>query len=288
MKRRILTMLLAAMVMVAASGCGSQKASTETAEQSEVSEEASEAAEEEAADEDSGDEGAKEEGTKTFESSDGWSVSYDSSLIACNEMDGGAGFVYTGESAGTNMYIITYVPDKQPEEALTAATEDTWSDQEDVIRSEGYFNNNKDIWSFTRKLTAPEGGSELRDEFTAFEYNGGVMLIEEILHISDDEEIDNTMFDALESIPASMQFKDFKPQSEYSYVPGTYKGEGEEGTVVLNDDHTGVLKFQDDIDVIWESTKLVVTSGDYEYEYTIEGDNLLVNYDDTWLTFVRK
>ena len=75
---------------------------------------------------------------------------------------------------------------------------------------------------------------------------------------------------------------------QQGYLELYQKADGEEGTVVLNEDHTGVLKFQDDLDVIWQSTKMIVTSGDYEYEYTIEGDNLMLDYDGTWLTFIKQ
>ena len=74
----------------------------------------------------------------------------------------------------------------------------------------------------------------------------------------------------------------------YDYVPGTYAAENTDGAIgeiVLNEDHTGVMKMQDDVDILWGSNELMAADGSFSYEYTIEGDSLMVNYDGQWLTF---
>jgi len=114
-----------------------------------------------------------------------------------------AQFVYTGESAGTNMVIISYIPGKQPEEALYDLTSE-WEDQEAINRREGFF-------------------------------------------------------------------------------PGTYASDNEK--LVLNDDHNGVLSIQDDVDIIWGSNYTMATDGSFKYDFSIEGDNLYLNYDGKWLEF---
>ena len=84
----------------------------------------------------------------------------------------------------------------------------------------------------------------------------------------------------------------------YDYVPGTYtmqmydeldgQAVSAEYSVTLNEDHTGVVSMQDDVDVIWGSYELTVASGNGSYEYNIEGDNLMLNLDGVWTTFERK
>ncbi len=77
-------------------------------------------------------------GMKEYKSKDGWTVSYDKKMFSVNEGNGSVDFVYTGESAGTNMVEISYIPDKQPEEALAEIT-DTWGEDADISRIEGFF-----------------------------------------------------------------------------------------------------------------------------------------------------
>ena len=75
----------------------------------------------------------------------------------------------------------------------------------------------------------------------------------------------------------------------YNYIPGTYSAEqdGAVYSVVLNEDHSGELQFQDSIAIYWSSTELIAIDGSFQYEYAIEGDTLLLNYDGTWLSFDR-
>ncbi|MDR9829640.1 hypothetical protein RCJ22_29045, partial [Vibrio sp. FNV 38] len=61
-----------------------------------------------------------EAGIEKYESSDGWSVSYDSACIELIE-DDAVYFKYTGEAEGTNQIAVMYYPDKMPDEVLTAA-----------------------------------------------------------------------------------------------------------------------------------------------------------------------
>ncbi|MBR4718828.1 MAG: hypothetical protein IKP31_01155, partial [Lachnospiraceae bacterium] len=110
------------------------------------------------------------------------------------------------------------------------------------------------------------------------------------------DEIDIPVSDALSAIIDSITYDDFEPQTMYEYYPGVYKMsdteeiEGEEVTyeysVTLNEDHSGVISMQDDIYVMWGSTMLI--QADNSYEYTIEGDNLMLNMDGNWMTFTKE
>ena len=63
--------------------------------------------------------------------------------------------------------------------------------------------------------------------------------------------------------------------------------------VQLNEDHTGVIHMQDDVQVIWYSREGVVLSaetGKQIYEYNVEGDNLYLreSEEDDFMEFVRE
>lgn len=234
-------------------------------------------------------------GMKEYKSKDGWTVSYDKKMFSVNEGNGSVDFVYTGESAGTNMVEISYIPDKQPEEALAEIT-DTWGEDADISRIEGFFPGTTDKWGYWRTLDTPNEGSGLGETLIAGEYNGGVLLFEIVSHDSADD--DTTVSDELSGIIDSITYENFGPQTMYDYIPGTYtmqmndeldgQAVSAEYSVTLNDDHTGKVRMQDDIDVIWGSYELIYASGDGSYEYDIEGDNLMLNLDGVWITFERK
>lgn len=232
---------------------------------------------------------------KEYKSSNGWSVKYDPSVITVNEAENMTAFVYTGESAGTNMVTISYIADKQPEEALSELT-DGWGDPENIDRSEGYFPGTNDKWGCWRTLITNGEGSGLGENVFAGEYNGGVLMFEFTTHKAENDETDIPVSDALSAIVDSITYDDFEPQTMYEYYPGVYKMteteeiEGEEVSyeysVTLNEDHSGVISLQDDLYVMWGSNILI--QADNSYEYTIEGDNLMLNMDGNWLTFTKE
>ena len=102
-----------------------------------------------------------------------------------------------------------------------------------------------------------------------------------------DEAADLKVSDALASVVDSFELKDQQPQTYSAYVPGKYVAEvtdeidGKEFTVEyyvqFNEDHTGVVSMQDDMNVIWYSREgkvLNAETGEQVYEYTVEGDSL--------------
>ena len=231
----------------------------------------------------------------SYVSEDGWTMRYDPELVTVNEGDGFTDFVYTGESAGTNMVTVSCLEGKQPEEALYELTE-SWSDEEDIQRSEGFFPGTTDKWSFWRILRTGEEGSGLTRAAIAAEYNGGVLMYDITAHISGDDAIDMRVSDTLSEMINSVTFKNFGPQTMYDYVPGVYtyideRGEDETPVVrflTLNGDHTGTLSLEEDIPVLWGSTELIAQDGSSRLEYTVEGENLYLDRDGEWTEYTKQ
>ena len=230
-----------------------------------------------------------------YKSSWGWSVKYDPSVITVNEADYMTSFVYTGESAGTNMMAITNIPERQEDEVLSELIKNM-EDPDSIVKSESYFPGTNDKWGCWISPKDNGTGSGLAEDIFTGEYNGGVMMIEFITHKSGDEEADMAVSDALSGIIDSIGYDDFEPQTMYAAYPGVYKMteteeiEGEEVSyeysVTLNEDHSGVISMQDDINVMWGSNVLI--QADNSYDYTLDGDNLILDLDGNSLTFTRE
>lgn len=230
----------------------------------------------------------KVEQTGTYQSKDGWTVVYDPSVIEASRIgDHVAQFVYTEDSAGTNMVTISYIEKKQPEEVLAECTESWSEDPETIERSEGIFPGTTDQWGYWRNLVVEKEGSGLSQSAIAGQYNGGVLLFEITAHTSGNDDVDLPVSDALAAIIDSITYEDFEQQTMYDYIPGTYIADEPQDieSVQLNKDHTGALQGSVNIDVRWGSTELMTDTG--SYEYTIEGDGLFINMDDNWISFTK-
>jgi hypothetical protein len=229
-----------------------------------------------------------------FISSDGWRVVYNAKDIESMEVDDHAAqFVYVGESAGTNMVEIRYIKDKQPEEVLYDLTSTWTNDQEDVKRSEGIFPGTDDKWGYWRELPASKDGSRLGQTAIAGEYNGGVLLFTVTSHMSGDDETDMAVSDAISGVIDSIEYMDgFKDQTMYSYFPGTYKADKDNKaykSVVLKKDHTGVITDAKGkkTNIMWGSIELTDTDNNKDYEYTIEGESLMMKVGNDWVSFTK-
>lgn len=229
---------------------------------------------------------------KVYESSDGWKVTYDASEIKCEEKDGTASFIYNGDSAGRNEIDFIYVPDKMPDAALYERTASF--DQEKVIRSEGFFTGGN--WSFTRSLHAEDSADGLGRDIIGVEHNGGTLIIDCIYTKDADENRAIYVSDKLAEVTDTFEFTRHDPQTQYSYVPGTYAREVEqeiEGNVIhvkekiiLNDDHTGTISFQDDVPITWTSYRII--SDSEEFEYSVEDTMLYLCVGEYWLQFDKE
>ena len=284
-KKLLMTMgLVAALIVTGCAANGASNAQTESAQEAETVQ--AEAARETEAEQEA------EAGIEKYESSDGWSVSYDSSYFELIE-DDAVYFKYTGEAEGTNQISVMYYPDKMPDEVLTAAiSKDTDGEIPEHTRREGYFAGRTDVWSMIDSMDSvifPDA----TDDFIGVERNGGTLLIQITTTKQADDETGMQVSDALASVVDSFELNDQQPQTYSQYVPGKYVTtfedgiEGEESTeyyVQFNEDHTGLIHMQDDISVIWYSRDGVVLNadtGEQIYEYNVEGDSLyLTDYAD--------
>lgn len=228
-----------------------------------------------------------------YDSDDGWSITYNPNEMRLNEQDDSVDFVYLGESSGTDMVSISYVADKMPQEVLYEKTQDI--DPSLVTRDEGIFGSTE-AWAFTYSVSATEG-SGLSEQFSGIEHNGGTLLIDILTHGEVDEARGEAVSDAIATLVDTLVFTNHQPQEQFAYVLGTYyqdytdEIEGQtvnvRYSIELNEDHTGIMHIQDDINIIWTSNQLVAEG--FSYEYTIEGDSLLVNFGEgtVWESFEK-
>lgn len=229
----------------------------------------------------------------TYSSTNGWEITYTPGIMDMSEKDGTVNFTYTGKkNAAAGGVTIAYAADKMPQEVLYEKIADV--DDSRVTRGEGTFGSTG-VWGFTY-VVAPEKDGGIYEQFTGMEHNGGTLLLSMSTQDGDEEQM-LPVSDAIEAVVNTLVFTDHEPQQQFSYVPGTYSRistdeiEGEKvtvtDTIVLNDDHTGVLSLQDDIDITWTSIQLI--GPDFCHEYTIEGDMLLVDLSDdgNWMSFEK-
>lgn len=245
------------------------------------------------------DEEAVEAGIITYESTDGWKISYDTEKFFLNDTlgNGEICFNYIGECSGTTAIIISYFPGKMPDEVLYDKTADI--DDSRITRGEAAFG--KDMyWSHYRHIAPvnedPEKGDVIYEGFTAIEHNGGSVLIDSIDHLETDDEQYSAILNSVSELLNTFELVDHEPQTEYAYIPGEYvheyteEIEGEvvniKDTVILNEDHSCEVSFQDTISGEWTGTKLIMNNGE-EIEYTVEGDELYLNQPFGWVAFKR-
>lgn len=265
--------MIAALGMTAAllmTGCGGQ--STAGAQPEAAQEAASGETEEETG------------GIAAYESDEGWSCFYDSDVIEVSQ-DDGVCFNYIGEAEGTNQINVKYYADEMPDEVLynAMAGEDGLPDH---TRSEDYFAGRTDVWSIRTSMESKEYPNATED-FIAVERNDGTLLIRIVVTDQKDEATGISVSDALAEVIDSFELEDQQPQTYSQYVPGKYVASAEDGIegeetgteyyVELNDDHTGLIHMQDDVDIIWYSREgeiLSAETGEQIYEYTVEGDSL--------------
>ena len=221
----------------------------------------------------------------TYMSADGFQIRYNALTVESRDIDEHtAEFVYLGEPTGANKVTVRWIAEKQPEEALYETVE-AWGGQEKIQRSEGLFPGTDDKWGYWRTLEE----DKLVKSAIAGEYNGGVLMFEIESLLTGDEAADMTVSDTLAELIDSITYFDFGPQTMYSYIPGVYESADETGAklqVILNEDHTGTLCFEDPVEFLWGSTTL--TAPGVSYSYTVEGENLYVEMDGDWVEFAKK
>ena len=233
----------------------------------------------------------------TFEAKEGWKLSYDTEKFSRNDDlgDGKICFNYIGECSGTTAVLVSYIPEKLPDEVLYEKTADI--DDSRITRGESYFGRDM-YWAHFRHIKPenedPNVGDVVYEGFTAIEHNGGTVLIDSIEHEETNDKQYSDIENAMSELINSFELIDHKPQTEYAYIPGHYmrsyveefEGENVEITesVDLKDDHTCEVTFQDTILGEWTGTKLILSNYE-ELEFSVEGDSLFLNMNGEWVEF---
>lgn len=141
---------------------------------------------------------------EVYEDANGWKVKYNSELFEVNHSDNIVTFVYTGESAGTNMITATYDVDMKAKEAVDKVA-DSW-ESDNVTKTEGVFPGTEDVDAYYAVLPPSEEGSGLYETVIARDYMDGYLMFELTGHNSGDEALDMEVSDALAMIIDSIQF----------------------------------------------------------------------------------
>ena len=209
-----------------------------------------------------------------FVSRDGWFVTY--SPKEYDAWDVGDGVLFERSDnyfAGPAALAVCYYPGKMPKEVLY---EKAGYDQEAYANvKEGYFDGvRQDMWSFTAKV---DNDTE-RATHVVTEFNGGTLLVSLFLESLDVNYDEDHVEEAFQEFLHAIDFEDFQPQTQFSFVPGEYQAKDGDGkNVTLYDNHTGVM----DLDgkqqsFTWTSTDFVFDD-DEKFMYTIEGEYLYVD-----------
>ena len=146
---------------------------------------------------------------ESFKSKDGWSVTYDSTYIDCQDntdSDGEVTFNYTGEAGGSNLMIISYNRDKAPKDVLKEI-EDAQDKDTKVSVNEGNLNGDKSMPATWVDLKYAEKGSGLEENYILVEHEKGTLVLHFMGHKSGDEETDILVSDEFALIVDSLEFK---------------------------------------------------------------------------------
>ncbi len=235
----------------------------------------------------------------TFESEDGWTVKYDPQVIKVEDNTDPAdeiSFIYTGNEDAKSFLTITYLKDMMPDQVIEELKAANGSDVE-VNATGGTFPGTTDKWGYWVDYTSEEEDEGATTTTILGEYNGGTLEYIFTYQQTGDDEKDMAASDALAMVIDSVEYDDFQPQTMFEGVPGKYvheyteEIEGEEGTyedvIELSEDHTGVMSFQDDINIVWDEESIMAEDGSFSYSYTIDGDVLTLDYDGTEMEFTK-
>ncbi len=234
-------------------------------------------------------------GDTVYSNINGWSVAYDDSLFDVAENGDDVSFEYKNGNETATVNIRNEV-NVQPEELLTNVTEN-WGHNDNINKNEGFFPGTTDKWGYWRTLTGDHTGEGCNRTAIAGEYNDGVLLFD-VTEYTDDIK-DGITIDDVSDLVNSITYESFEDQTIYDYYAGTYVAEytdeieGENITttysVTLNEDHTGTLSFQDDVDIIWGTSTIWYDDYSSSMEFTIEGDSLYINdANNEWISFERE
>ncbi|RKM61421.1 hypothetical protein D6855_05880 [Butyrivibrio sp. CB08] len=139
-----------------------------------------------------------------YEDANGWSVKYDPEVITVNNGGPISTFVYTGESAGTNMITASYNVDSDAKTAIDELAKE-WGSAAQT--HESVFPGTEDVTGYWAMLLPSSEGSGLYETAIARDYMDGYLLFEVTGHNCGDDSIDIPVSDALAGIIDSIEFK---------------------------------------------------------------------------------
>lgn len=276
--RFIITMVLAVSTVIFTAGCGAS-ANVNVSTSSKTTETAV----------------SNEDGT--YRSAQGWSVKYDPSVISVKEDGDATSFVYTGNGgSGDEKLTISYRQGINPEKTIdeiAAGWSGTVKSTQEVSKGESYFPGTTDKWGYWRTLLA-DNKTDISENAFAGEYNGGTLVFDTASRSGDPSANDG--WKTLQAVMDSATYDNFAPQTMYEGMAGTYVMNGTEEiegqeisyqySVVLDPDHSGELKMQDDVSMMWGSH--VIFGADYSYNYSINGNTLTLDQDGYELVFTKQ
>ncbi|MCR4745254.1 MAG: hypothetical protein K5894_08495, partial [Lachnospiraceae bacterium] len=131
-----------------------------------------------------------------------------------------------------------------------------------------------------------DGDGSVNKTAIAGEYNGGILIFDDEEHMTGDEEKDMAISDELASIIDSITYDNFESQTMFESYVGTFVAD--EGKITLNEDHTGTLSLQDNIDINWSTHEITAVDGSFNYEFATEGGDIQLNLDDMWIDFKKE
>ena len=307
-KKYLVPFIAAALSLTLLSGCGDGiEVETKTPEEvakdlgTDIEETAEETENSEEITEDTGNnENAVVDDYKTYTDNMGWEVTYNAAYFEVDEMPGDniVRFNYIGETSGVDTIEVSYQPDLMPEDVLYQKT--SGFDDGEIMRSEGFYGADN-YWAFSRIInhSVEEDSNDPTTyiSYVAMEHNEGTILIEIAMQEESDESVYMTKADRLSELAGSLVLLDHEPETLFAYVPGTYVCEKEEEidgqmteytyTLTLKEDHTLIADFQDTVGGTWTSYEIMLDDG-MTYEYTIEGDELMLDFGVLWETFERQ
>lgn len=237
--------------------------------------------------------------TQTYESADGWKLSYNPEKIIVNDLGNGEiCFNYTGKASGTNAVIVSYHKDKMPDELLYERVGDM--PEGTVERGESRFGVGG-YASHYREIILPNENPEARDvsheSLTAIEHNGGTILVDCIDHYEKNSKRRSDKDSTFSIMLGTFDLLNHEPQTEYEYIYGTYERDYSEmvdgktverkETIVMNEDHTCVVTLEKTSNGDWTGTEILLEDGTV-YNYNVEGDSLYLNNNNQWDEYSRK
>ena len=138
-----------------------------------------------------------------YHDANGWSVRYDPDLFTVNGGGPLVTFVYTAESAGTNMITASYNVDKDAKSAINDLAKE-WGDKTEVY--EGVFPGTDDVTGYWANLAPEKDSSGLYSTAVAVDYMDGYLMFELTGHNSGNDEADMAVSDALAGVIDSLEF----------------------------------------------------------------------------------